>query len=515
MYIEPQTNIKLLSGVPLDNTYDHTIMFTELSAQTAYFTSKVKYNLTNYSYQRVQRGVARVGVLADNLYDCNYMMFQNSAYGTKWFYAFITSVEYVNNETSTINFEIDVMQTWLLNHDVDYCFVEREHAVSDNIGEHIEPESVDVGEYVYNNYGKLTSGLDPMAVVIMVSDVDKNIVGTLYEGVYSGAQIYAYNVSDIENIKAKINEYTQSPDSIVSIYMCPVILFGQSIPEGGLTVAYSESTITLTANLAAITSSDTLDGYLPKNNKMYTYPYNFINLSAGSAKGAAYRYEFFDNLTPSFKIDGMVTQPVQVALKPYNYKGSGATCMTGEALILDGYPMCSWNTDAFKAWLAQNSVSVAGTGLAILGNLAMAVVNPVVGAAGAVASVSAASGLLQQGYKASIAADITKGSTNSGNIDFASGYKNFFGGRMSVSHQYAAIIDEYFTRFGYATNRLKIPNRTARPHWNYVKTIGCTLTGSVPADDMRKLCSIYDNGVTFWQNGDEVGQYSLDNSPTT
>ena len=38
------------------------------------------------------------------------MMFQNSAYGDKWFYAFITSVEYVNDVTSNISFEIDVMQ---------------------------------------------------------------------------------------------------------------------------------------------------------------------------------------------------------------------------------------------------------------------------------------------------------------------------------------------------------------------------------------------------------------------
>ena len=67
--------------------------------------------------------------------------------------------------------------------------------------------------------------------------------------------------------------------------------------------------------------------------------------------------------------------------------------------------------------------------------------------------------------------------------------------------------------FGYATRRCKKPNRNSRPHWNYVKTVGATVTGSVPADDMKKICSIYDNGITFWKNGSEVGDYSLDNSP--
>ena len=67
--------------------------------------------------------------------------------------------------------------------------------------------------------------------------------------------------------------------------------------------------------------------------------------------------------------------------------------------------------------------------------------------------------------------------------------------------------------FGYATNRVKVPNRNSRPHWNYVKTIGCVVVGSVPADDMNSICSIYNNGITFWKKGTEVGNYSLDNRP--
>jgi hypothetical protein len=74
------------------------------------------------------------------------------------------------------------------------------------------------------------------------------------------------------------------------------------------------------------------------------------------------------------------------------------------------------------------------------------------------------------------------------------------------------MIDDFFTMYGYAVRRCKIPNRSSRPHWNYVKTIGCCITGSVPADDMRKICSIYDAGITFWKNGNEVGNYSLNNS---
>ena len=37
MYIEPNTNIRILKDVPLDKTFDHTIYFGSASAQATYF----------------------------------------------------------------------------------------------------------------------------------------------------------------------------------------------------------------------------------------------------------------------------------------------------------------------------------------------------------------------------------------------------------------------------------------------------------------------------------------------
>ena len=85
----------------------------------------------------------------------------------------------------------------------------------------------------------------------------------------------------------------------------------------------------------------------------------------------------------------------------------------------------------------------------------------------------------------------------------------------TINAQYAKIIDDYFERYGYATKRNKVPNRNVRPHWTFTKTIGCTLTGSIPADDATAICEIYNNGITFWANGSEVGNYSLNNAPIT
>lgn len=516
MYIQPNTNIKLLKNVPLDTSYTHTILFNSPTDQYNYFNSLKKYELTNYSYQRVKNGISRVGINAENLYDCNYMMFQNNSFGNKWFYAFIKNVEYINNEVSEITFELDVMQTWYFNHTIDECFVEREHTETDEIGEHIEPESVDCGEYVFRDYKNLTELLKPMAICVMINDSSSSSEGTLYDGVYGGCTIFAYNDSDWKSVTAKVNEYNQKPDAIVGMYMCPVIAVSQTgISDGGIQVEYSSIAESFDLTADAISSDNTLNGYLPKNKKLYTYPYCYYLVSNASGTTHAYRYEFFRGKQPHFKVDVSMTMPVQACLRPWGYKSSlDHRCVT-EALTITGFPMCSWNTDAYRAWLAQNAIPAVGEYVSKAGIGAVALTGLGVASGGALAvggALASATAILSQGYQASISADIGKGSLNNGSINVASHTNSFWGGGVCVTHQYAKMIDDYFTRFGYAVKRVKKPNISSRPHWNYVKTVACTLKGSVPADDMKKLCSIYDNGITFWKNGSEIGNYSLDNS---
>ena len=220
MYIEPNTTIKLLHNVPLDNTYEHTILFSSADEQANYFASLTKHNLSNNTYQRVQRGVAKIGLSADSCYDCNYLMFQNTNYGNKWFYAFIQKIEYINNAVCEVTFELDVMQTWLFDFTLKQCFVEREHTATDVIGEHIEPEPLETGEYVFNNYAPITQMSD-MCICIAIVDVENATDGTVYDGIYGSAKLWVYDSTDVTSVNAKINEYTQKPEAIISIYMLP------------------------------------------------------------------------------------------------------------------------------------------------------------------------------------------------------------------------------------------------------------------------------------------------------
>ena len=98
MYIQPNTTIRIIKNCPLDIDYANTIYFTSVSQQTSFFLNTLDgYTLQNNTYQRVDKGKMRVQMNAEALYNCNYLAFQNASFGSKWFYAFITGVEYINN----------------------------------------------------------------------------------------------------------------------------------------------------------------------------------------------------------------------------------------------------------------------------------------------------------------------------------------------------------------------------------------------------------------------------------
>ena len=521
MWIEPRNNIRLLHNVPLDVNYEHTIYWTDKSAQMNYFLSKVKKSIADSTYQRVNKGTCRVGANAESLYDVNYMMFQNWNFGNKWFYAFVNKVDYINDNVSEISYTLDEMQTWATDYVPNQCFVVREHPDTDNVGDNITPEPISASEYVFNNYEPVKDGMENLAVIVAIADVEE-VDGELYDGVYGAATLYAYDLTEesVTEIDEQIAEYYSKPDSIIGIYMCPSFILpenGGMLPTGHI-IPYGANAVPVDVSMPGLTASDTIDGYEPKNKKLFTYPYNFIHIDNSLGDALDLKYEFFEQANPSLFIMGTFTQPVQIVLRPKHYKGSGEELLSAETLEISGYPMCSWNMDAWKAWVAQNKIPavISGVGAAAqIGiNYAKKSNSSYAGYDAAKSGISYAVGLLSEMYHASnTTADIVKGVLNNGGANVANKKQQFYWGRCSINAKQAQIVDDFFTLYGYAINRVKVPDRHGRPHWNYVKTSGCTIHGSIPADAEKVICSVYDKGVTFWRNGEEIGNYSLDNRP--
>lgn len=521
MYIEPNTTIRILKDVPIDNSYKNTLYFSNRDNQYDYFVSKTKETLVNNTYQRVGLGVMRIQRPADKLYGCNYLMFQNTSYGNKWFYAFITNVEYINNAVSEIKFEIDVIQTWLLDCDIKESFVEREHSSSDEIGDNILPEPVELGEYVYTGQNVLTKALEPMAVIVAVTDIEGGVTnGEIYDGVYSGVKYYAFNSFETDKIDAFLASFVQSPDSIVSMYMCPAIVCA----EGSINAIIGKPLEKTTSGWSVELGLDVnfigdFSGYTPKNNKLYTYPYNLIHINNNNGASLDLRREFFSG-EPTVKLDSCLSMPVRITCRPFNYKGvEGA--FNNEVISLENYPMCSWNMDAYKVWLSQNmvpmAIKTASTIVKSAVSIGTASMNPLTAPMGYASAINSGVSLVEEfatnNYTASIQADMCKGNINNGNVNISHKMQNFFVSRCHITKDYARYIDSFFTVFGYACRRVKKPNISSRPHWNYVKTVESNIIGTAPSDDLAKISNLFDRGITFWKKGSEVGNYSLDNSP--
>ena len=546
MYIAPNSNIRLLRNVPLEPDYINTLYFSSVANQTNYFLGMTKYNLLSQSYQRVNKGVCRVNLKAEDLYDCNYMMFQNTSFGTKWFYAFIKSVEYVNNVTSNVYYEIDVMQSWAFDIQLTRCFVEREHSETDEIGDNIVSEPIETGEMVLNHFNvldKCDSYLENYGVIVLVSDQDdSNPIGTVLDGIFSGARAFLFSTRQgqgegLDQLRGFLNSFIVKPDAILGIYMVPLAcldILPDDEHEGDEITYHSHAKHRDNFDVMGIDETSRVDGHVVRNMKLLTYPFNYCHVDNANGRELNLRYEFFqdDNgnrtCKPQFHMYGNISMPITVVLRPKGYKGAVSheqddeDMLTTESIDLTNFPMCSWNVDSWMAWVAQNSVpetlssltQSAHIGLATgAGAVALGLSSSMSGGALAVGAIGIVAGILKDGYKASIRADVCKGSLNNGNVNFASKKHNFFEGRFSVCREMAEIIDDFFDRFGYATNRVKIPNTHSRPQWNYVKTVGSNVGGSIPSDDKKKIDAIFNNGITFWKNPANVDNYSLDNKP--
>ena len=493
MYIVPDTTIKFLNNVPLDNSYKHTIYFDDKTKQQTYFNTKIKYTLLDCTYQKPNNRI-RVAKKSDDLYDCNYLMFQNKSFGNKWFYAFVTEIEYVNNETSYVSFEIDILQTWHFDYEIKPSFVEREHTNIDTIGYNLVPENLELGDYTIRSF-ESTQRFGQYKIVIACT-FDKTFadaVGGYYNGIYSGLELNVFDTPEEANTFILDATNRSLSDGIVSVFMMPADFIGE---KGTLNVK--------TYDYEAPMNVTDIDGFEPNNNKLFTYPYNFLTVSDLNGNYATFNYEYFADNKPMFSLAGDMSCSPQVVLTPKDYKGINANY--NEKMVMGSFPTCAFTNDAFKAWLAQNGATLAtsavGSSIALLGGMATGNVVAMGGGALGIA------GTLSKVYHASVMPPQAGGTANTSVLS-AMSIKDFAFMPMTIRYEFAKIIDGYFDVYGYATHKIKVPQRNSRRHWNYIKTIDVCLTGSVPADVMKNLRKIYDSGVTFWQNGNNVGNYGL------
>ena len=534
--ITPQTELRLLK-CPIESDNRNQLDFANATAQYNYFNNLPNLIVDNFTYQR-KDSVIRYPAHIDSIITYNYVMYQNEAYTNKWFYAFITGMEYVNDNMTYIRIKTDVYQTWQFDLVWKRSFVEREHTDDDTIGNNTVPEQLETGEYICNSKETLFSGGDTY-VCIACSDAPDEIsprTVKYFNGVFSGTEQYLFNDYQSASNFIRAMALDAKMDAIVALYLIPQSLFtGQTLTWQTINVTRSGKTITFVVARTPVSSSsntlgtsssftvpNNLDSYTPKNNKLKVYPYSYFYITNNAGSDVPFKYEEFKSNTASFKTIGSLTPGGSIRCIPLNYKklsDSGSSMNSfNSGITVAKYPICSWSNDAYTNWLTQNSVNIGfkavGGAVGIIGGAAL-----IATGAGALAGVGMISGGLgmiadsaKEVYNHSLTPDQAQGNSNSGDVVYSSDKVEVVAYKMSIRKEYAIIIDGYFSAYGYKMNRYKIPNITGRENWNYVKTIGANIEGDIPEEDMNELKTIFDSGVTIWHKPSTYLDYSQDNA---
>ena len=531
MSMSKNSRIILAHNIKMDRSYKNVINYTEVQ-MVSLCEANVTAQATDFTFIRDDNSILVPFNYATCL-DSNYLAFQNPSYSNKWFFAWIDKVKYKNDGTTQIDYTIDIFSTWFSYVTTKPCIVIREHVNNDTVGANTVPEGLETGEYICNQHviddamDELTSEL--MYVLSTTLDLSPSPSSVTkfsqagvrkYNGIASGCVYYPlFTTSELSIVLNAVADKGQI-DGINGLFMAPKIFLGSAtgpeMPQGDAPVTYNNS----------ISKMTTLQGYSPKNKKLLCYPYNYLLASNNNGSSYIYNYEDFSDGSCNFKIDMAITPGCSIRMIPKNYKGIAENDEYG--INMGKLPICSYPVDMYTNWLTQNSINIAGHTVSTDDiNIGMAGTNALLGTIGNIASgnVSGAIGSAVNGAGSIANALITqkqhelipaqaRGNLNAGDVVTSEGKNTFHFYKMSIKQEFAKIIDDYFTRYGYKVNRLKTPNITGRSYFNYVQigTDEVVGIGSMENSYMEVINQIFRSVTTIWHNHDNMYNYNLDNN---
>ena len=564
-YIQPNSVIQLFRGINLDNRYLHTIYFANTAAQNTWFTGKVYKSFQQQSYTRYTRNSIKIKSDATELLGVTYMRFMNDRSVDMWFYAFVTGIEYINENTTLITYEIDVMQTWFIQFgSLQPCMVLREHVNDDTFGLNLEEEPIGSDVYdsdiIYSFADAVDNPFSHYSVVMQTtgaSPTDHHMI----QGLYSGCN---YAISDADN---------QGDGN--AIYNDGILMLGSwSLQEQQENIIDLYTVPTFCANTNAtghlhvsneIEIPSTYDNYTPKNKKLFMFPYSYLMLTTHMGDVAIFRWEYFDGTTGAdceFEVDGTMLGGGEIRCYPRAYNGQDHNVDAG--VRMGNFPKNTAAYDAYQAWLAGggstrlendrmvNSIKGAGGVMKAIGSIANMISpssssrvtdvleptgtrvnghnvldvtrrevsdqyrNPSSGVmAGAVGGALSTTGELVEARNnmqyefndAAYAPNIIIGAPTSC-LPVSQRDANLYFYHTHIRDDEVKRLDDFFSCYGYSIKKVKRPNLTGRRYWNFVQTQGAVVNGNMPASSKDAIARIFDSGITLWHNGDQIGNYA-------
>lgn len=488
--VTPNTIVKLYSGIPCDPTYQNVLQWDTVEEQNEFFAQQVPVaTYTDFQFIDGSREL-RIPRQMENCYHINYVAYQNHRYGNKWFYAFVEDMRYLSPESTALVLNQDIWASWQFDLNFNKSFVERETVSDDTVGAHTVPENVEKGDYVVTAKSYIQFSYQFITIYATEPAPGGEGWSTSYPlgeaGGTVGIQIPIYNKTYPRTSYATVADDLKSfveagkSDAVISVVLRAEIIGSQGV--------FPARTL----------------NYSPRNNKLLTFPY-VCAVAYCPGQSILLHYELW-NREYYFSTDGGPNQ--RWIFMPKNYGGE----TLGEAyqLTINSTMAIPWISDYFQNWSAQNRAQnvvglvggVVDIGLGLAGIATATKPSGKVGGAQGIASgVKEIGNVIAQTIKAQIMPDVMHGTFENTSINILNGYPAINMACKAIRPEYARIIDDYFSMYGYKVARLKEIELHSRSNWNFVKTIGANITGNCPAPALDTIKAMFDNGVTLWHNG--------------
>lgn len=560
MNFQPETVVRLLSNVPLSLNETNQLWFDTVTAQQTYFSGKVSRTYNQFTYQRKERNYVAVETNAELLYNVNYMMFQNSNFANKWFYAYVTEIEYKNPNTSWVYYEIDPFQTWLFELNFKQSFIEREHTPRYNADGTPVINTIDEGlnygsEYKiiddssYKNYGdtifilvtskdylhKLPDGLE-RPFPENIGNVPQGFFNYIFPISLSGYKEYTYknfSLMSWAEFYDKLNQDTAFVGKVVNLTLLDFVPLNVSVDNANANITNMDNVslynarndLGLTGSILYINDGAFTPSVIDCGNKyssfpnyaeskLLMYPYSYTKVTDMRGNEFDIKNEHITGQDLKFSVRGSIAPQCKTAYEVVNYKDKTNLL---DGIINNNVSSMAIIDDYTAAYLQGNqNVLMTGAAVNVVSSIASIVGNSMIGnIGGAVSSgVGGITDILMLNAKMKDIDNHPSNLRNQGNnynFDFANKYTGIRIIKYTVTDEYQKILTDFFKMYGYKVNRVKVPNLHTRQSWNYVKTVDCTIVANIPQDDLNSIKQMFNKGITLWHNTD-VGNYNLSNN---
>ena len=542
------SDLKILDSVPFCADDNKVITFDNETEQYNFFSS---YTYRTFNDIMFVKGFLYKKIKLDVPYDeikyCNYIMFKNAqTQESKWNYAYITGFEYISDACTYIEIEIDYFQTYMGEIIFAPSYIERQMARDDSLSNEelfIEEPELDLESYVitesesfqYNEWCVLI--FYKANCILQVAEDTINILTDMfrsvnnfkysdfttgayaewfnYGGIYperyaTGASIKVYRIRNAQEFTTLENAFVKLETlgySIISSYMVP-LEYAQDY-----SAQFDSWTLNSTINPYYKTNKAINYGrytYTPINNKCYTTPYIYLEISNFQGMIKKYSYQYFLQTTQgtpnfNFEISANVLGKFDAVAYPALYKTTvtrlNATYDYG--IPIGDCPEVMWNS----SW--ANTIRTMGQTLfnAIADTAMISAGMPPTNTLTASQSASLEKAQTQKQIRG--AAGI--GSSLFNNTDLSTKgvpsmpILQILHNKLGwVARQYATInileIDQYFSMFGYRLNKYLSMNILGNARWNYIKVTEPIIVGEIPINARNYIINKLKDGVTFWHD---------------